>query len=74
MQQLIIKQLSLIVRKLLKEFDISDSDYKIRLQENKDKEHGKDDANRSAKVDGDDERCELRIWFRFGQRGRRDTP
>ena len=40
MQQLIIKQLSLIVQKLLKEFDISDSDYKIRLQENKDKEHG----------------------------------
>merc|ERR1712159_180403 len=37
-------------------------------------EHGKDDANRSAKMDGDDERRELRIWFRFGQRGRRDTP
>ena len=40
MQQLIIKQLTLIVQKLLKESDISDSDYKIRLQENKDKEHG----------------------------------
>ena len=40
MQQLIIKQLTLIVQQLLKESDISDSDYKIRLQENKDKEHG----------------------------------
>ena len=40
MQQLIIDQLTLIVQRILKESDISDSDYKIRLQENKDKEHG----------------------------------
>jgi len=40
MQQLIIDQLALIVQSILKESDISNSDYKIRLQENKDKEHG----------------------------------
>ena len=40
MQQLIIDQLTLIVQSILKESDISNSDYKIRLQENKDKEHG----------------------------------
>jgi len=40
MQQLIIDQLKLIVQSILKESDISNSDYKIRLQENKDKEHG----------------------------------
>ncbi len=40
MQQLIIDQLTLIVQSILKESDISNSDYKIRLQENKDKKHG----------------------------------
>ena len=40
MQQLIIDQLTLIVQRILKESDISNSDYEIRLQENKDKEHG----------------------------------
>ena len=40
MQQLIIDQLSLIVNKLLQESDVNDSNYKIKLQESKDKEHG----------------------------------
>ena len=40
MQQLIIDQLTSIVEKLIKESDIDDLDYQIKLQENKDKEHG----------------------------------
>ncbi len=40
MQQKITNQLKLIVDKLIKESDVSDINYKIRLQENKDKEHG----------------------------------
>ena len=40
MQQKIIKQLTLIVNELVKGSNVSDSNYKIRLQENKDKEHG----------------------------------
>jgi len=40
MNQLIIEQLTSIVEVLLKESDISESKYKIKLQENKDKEHG----------------------------------
>ncbi len=40
MQQLIIDQLSLIVSKLLQESDVNDANYKIKLQESKDKEHG----------------------------------
>ena len=40
MQQKIINQLTLIVDGLIKSSDVSDVNYKIRLQENKDKEHG----------------------------------
>ena len=40
MQQNIINQLKLIVDEIIKESDVSDINYKIRLQENKDKEHG----------------------------------
>ena len=40
MQQKIINQLTLIVDELIKSSDIDDVNYKIRLQENKDKEHG----------------------------------
>ena len=40
MQQKIINQLTLIVDGLVKSSDVSDVNYKIRLQENKDKEHG----------------------------------
>jgi len=40
MQQKIINQLTLIVERLLKRSNITDANYKIRLQENKDKEHG----------------------------------
>ena len=40
MQQNIINQLKLIVDEIIKESDFSDINYKIRLQENKDKEHG----------------------------------
>ena len=40
MQQKIINQLTLIVDELIKSSDVGDVNYKIRLQENKDKEHG----------------------------------
>ena len=40
MQQKIINLLTLIVDGLIKSSDVSDVNYKIRLQENKDKEHG----------------------------------
>ncbi len=40
MQQKIINQLTLIVDELIKNSDVGDVNYKIRLQENKDKEHG----------------------------------
>ena len=40
MQQKIINQLTLIVDELIKNSDVGDVYYKIRLQENKDKEHG----------------------------------
>ena len=40
MQQKIINQLKLIVDELIKKSDVSDINYRIRLQENKDKEHG----------------------------------
>ena len=40
MQRKIINQLTLIVDGLIKSSDVSDVNYKIRLQENKDKEHG----------------------------------
>ena len=40
MQQNIINQLKLIVDEIIKESDVSDINYEIRLQENKDKEHG----------------------------------
>ena len=40
MQQKIINQLTLIVDELIKSSDVSDINYEIRLQENKDKEHG----------------------------------
>ncbi len=40
MQQNIINQLKLIVDEIINESDVSDINYKIRLQENKDKEHG----------------------------------
>jgi len=40
MQQKIINQLTLIVDELIKSSNVGDVNYKIRLQENKDKEHG----------------------------------
>ena len=40
MQQKILNQLKLIVEELIKKSDVGDIKYKIRLQENKDKEHG----------------------------------
>ena len=40
MQHKIINQLTLIVDELIKSSDVGDVNYKIRLQENKDKEHG----------------------------------
>ena len=40
MQQKILNQLKLIVEGLIKKSDVGDIKYKIRLQENKDKEHG----------------------------------
>ena len=40
MQQKIINKLTLIVDELIKSSDVGDVNYKIRLQENKDKEHG----------------------------------
>ena len=41
MQQLIIDQLSLIVNKLLQKSDVNDPNYKIKLQESKDKDQKK---------------------------------
>ncbi len=40
MQHKIINQLTLIIDELIKSSDVGDVNYKIRLQENKDKEHG----------------------------------
>ena len=40
MQEKIINQLTLIVDGLINRLDVGEIDYKVRLQENKDKEHG----------------------------------